>query len=65
MVEFDATIFDRWGEAIYQWNNVEGGWDGRTKNEPEVQNDVYVLKMNAKGFCNTKKSYLETITVIK
>lgn len=28
--EFQATIFNRWGQLIYEWEGTEGGWDGYT-----------------------------------
>ena len=26
----DASIFDRWGLKIFEWNSVNGGWNGRS-----------------------------------
>ena len=26
---FHLQIFDRWGEKVYEGNNVEDGWDGQ------------------------------------
>lgn len=26
---FHAVILNRWGRKVYEWNNPEGGWDGR------------------------------------
>jgi gliding motility-associated-like protein len=28
--EFQATIFNRWGQLIYEWDGTDGGWDGYT-----------------------------------
>ena len=28
--EFQATIFNRWGQLIYEWEGTHGGWDGYT-----------------------------------
>lgn len=25
-----ARIFNRWGEIVYTWNSLNGGWDGYT-----------------------------------
>ncbi|MCX6182456.1 MAG: gliding motility-associated C-terminal domain-containing protein [Bacteroidetes bacterium] len=64
VVDFKATIFDRWGEVIYQWNSLDGGWDGRAKNERQVQVDVYVIKVSAAGVCEDKAD-ISTVTVIR
>jgi len=28
---FDCKIYNRWGVLIYEWNDVDGGWDGIVK----------------------------------
>mgnify|MGYP000660263990 FL=1 len=28
--DFQATIFNRWGQLVYEWDGVDGGWDGYT-----------------------------------
>jgi len=48
IVEFEASIYDRWGNLVYKWNEVEGGWDGTYKGDL-VQEDVYVWVVNARG----------------
>ena len=30
---FNAQVFNRWGKPIYNWNNVENGWDGNINGE--------------------------------
>ncbi len=64
VLDFNATIFDRWGEIIYQWNSLDGGWDGRAKNQNLVQIDVYVVKISATGVCDVQ-SDVSTVTVIR
>lgn len=48
ITEFEAYIFDRWGNLVYKWNDVEGGWDGTYKGE-DVQQDVFVWQVKARG----------------
>ncbi|MFM7023398.1 MAG: gliding motility-associated C-terminal domain-containing protein [Flavobacteriales bacterium] len=64
VVDFNAIIFDRWGEIIYQWNSLDGGWDGRAKDQRQVQIDVYVIKVSASGVCDGQ-SDVSTVTVIR
>lgn len=30
--KLECTIYDRWGLKLYEWDGVNGGWDGNTKN---------------------------------
>ena len=48
IVEFRAIIFNRWGQKIYEWNDVNGGRDG-THNGRDVSDGVYYCLVNAKG----------------
>jgi len=65
--EYEMYIYNRWGDIIFQTNDINVGWDGFYKNN-KVQNDVYVYLIRLKG---DKNSYLKfeeykgTITVLK
>ena len=48
IVEFKATIFNRWGQRLYSWNDINGGWDGRYKGKI-VPDGVYFVNVVAKG----------------
>ncbi|MBP5770110.1 MAG: gliding motility-associated C-terminal domain-containing protein [Bacteroidaceae bacterium] len=48
IVEFKATIFNRWGQRLYSWNDVNGGWDGKV-NGKVVKDGVYFVNVVAKG----------------
>ena len=48
IVEFEATIFNRWGQKIYSWSDPAGGWDG-TFNGKDAKAGVYYLLVKAKG----------------
>ncbi|MFZ9955825.1 MAG: gliding motility-associated C-terminal domain-containing protein [Flavobacteriales bacterium] len=41
---FEMFIFNRWGELIFQSNDVNQGWNGHYQGNP-VQQDVYVYKI--------------------
>lgn len=45
IVDFEMTIWNRWGELIYTTTSMDVGWDGRYKGT-DVQQDVYVYKAN-------------------
>lgn len=62
IVEFHATVFNRWGQRLYQWDDVAEGWDGRVGGN-YVRNGAYYLVVNAKGADGTKYRLKKTINV--
>lgn len=48
IVEFHATIFNRWGQKLYEWDDPAGGWDGTYKGK-DVKQGVYFVLVKAKG----------------
>jgi gliding motility-associated-like protein len=67
---FTFYIFDRWGEIIWQGNNLDERWDGtaRAKGGTEVvQEGVYVWKIITQKTTagKNKKEYVGHVTLIK
>ena len=48
IVEFHAYIFTRNGQKIYDWTNIDGGWDGTYNGRP-VKDGVYFVLVKARG----------------
>ena len=48
IVEFEATIYNRWGQKIYSWNDPSGEWDGTFNGKP-VKEGTYFVYVKAKG----------------
>lgn len=49
IIEFRAMIFNRWGQKIYEWDDItSNGWDG-TFNGKDAKQGVYFLYVKAKG----------------
>ena len=44
-----GIIFNRWGEKIWIWETVQGGWDGRTLSGTLAPDAVYYVKIKAEG----------------
>lgn len=44
IMEFDMTVFNRWGEVIYRSDSFDKGWDGMCKGVPCKQ-DTYVYRI--------------------
>jgi gliding motility-associated-like protein len=54
---FDATIYNRWGQAIYSWNQNNIGWSGLDSNNKECKEDVYYYVFNLVLSNDTKTIY--------
>ncbi len=48
------TIFDRWGEQLWESTSTDNGWDGSYNGIP-VKNDVYVYQLKYTGICNAEE----------
>lgn len=48
IVSFRATIFNRWGQRLYSWDDVNGSWDGKVHGKV-VPDGVYFVNVVAKG----------------
>ena len=72
IVEFHASIYNRWGQKLYEWDDPAGGWDGTFNGKPVAQGVYYVL-VRAKGAdgrtynirrdVNLLRGYTESTTV--
>lgn len=48
IIEFHATIFNRWGQKLYSWDDPAGGWDGKFHGK-DVKQGVYFVLVKARG----------------
>jgi gliding motility-associated-like protein len=53
--KYNLMIFDRWGEKLFETNDIMQGWDG-TFNGTPVQTGVYIWKVKAKEFYRNIKT---------
>jgi gliding motility-associated-like protein len=63
IVEFKATIFNRWGQKLYQWTDPHGGWDGKY-NGKTVKDGVYFVNVVAKGADGTEYKIRKDVNVL-
>lgn len=42
--DYEFTVFNKWGEAIFNTKNYQSGWDGTFKGKP-CEQDIYVWKI--------------------
>ncbi len=48
LVKFKCTIFNRWGNKVYEWTDPSKGWDGKYKGS-YVSTGVYFYIITAQG----------------
>lgn len=66
ITEFQMMIFDRWGNQIFQTDDLHEGWDGRANAGAEIaQQDVYVYKINLKDFAGQSHHYNGQVNLVK
>lgn len=61
---YEFLIFNRWGEVIYQTNNLYDSWDG-TYNGETVKDDVYVWKVLVRDQQSQEHEYNGHVTVLR
>lgn len=44
-VTYEMSIFNRWGERIFNTTDFNSGWDGSFKGKESCPNDVYIYKI--------------------
>ncbi|MFH1321973.1 MAG: gliding motility-associated C-terminal domain-containing protein [Bacteroidota bacterium] len=61
--EFQLQIFNRWGEMIFESDNINNQWDGKFRNRI-VQTGAYVYMVYANGYEKGKIFKSGTVNVI-
>lgn len=62
--EYQLYLYNRWGELIYQSEELYDWWDGTYKGNP-VQEDVFVYKIIYKGINDKQRQKIGTVTLIR
>jgi gliding motility-associated-like protein len=66
ILKFRMLIFDRWGNQIFESNDLYKGWDGKVKGKSELaQEDVYVWKIDMTDPFNKEHQYIGHVTLVK
>lgn len=63
IVSFRATIFNRWGQKIYTWANLDGGWDGMLHGTV-VPDGTYFVVVEARGADGKKYNIKKDVNVL-
>ncbi|WP_276134945.1 gliding motility-associated C-terminal domain-containing protein [Polluticoccus soli] len=57
-------VFNRWGQKMFETNNIEEGWDGTYNGEPQPIG-VYIYTIEAETYTGRKISRQGNVTLIK
>lgn len=49
LATMDAEIYNRWGQKMYEWHTINGGWDGRTTAGVVAPDGTYYYIIKATG----------------
>lgn len=64
IVSFEAKVFNRWGKKLYEWNDIEGGWDGRSDGK-NVPDGAYYLIVKARGADGRNYDVKKVINILR
>lgn len=62
--EFHMDIYNRWGEKVFQTDDIDKGWKAYFDGRP-VPADVYIYQYEAVGFTGKRYAQTGTVTVIR
>lgn len=62
--KFTGTIFNRWGNVVYEWSNVNKGWDGKINGNPAAEGQ-YLFIGNIKMYDGTSYDFQEWLTLMR
>lgn len=62
--EFNMKIFNRWGELIFESNDLHKGWDGTFHNRI-VEQDIYVWVISYRDYKGNSKQLKGTVAVVR
>lgn len=61
---FRMEVYDRWGNLLFETDDLRIGWDGFYKGN-KVMNDVYVWKVYATDFFDEASTFIGHVTVVR
>jgi len=64
IIEFNIIIFDRWGNEIFESNDLNKGWDA-TVNGNVAPQGIYVWKIICKDVLKKQHQYTGHVTLVK
>jgi len=66
ILNYNLSVFDRWGNKIFVGNDITSKWDGRVFNNSDIaQVDVYVWKVVFNDIYGEEHNYMGTVTLVR
>lgn len=67
IVDFRATIFNRWGKKLYEWTDPTGGWDGTMNGDggTNAPDGAYYFVCTARGADGRKYTFKKVINLLR
>jgi len=65
IAQFNAVVRDAKGNVVFEWNTIEGFWDGRDNNNQLMPKGTYYLVVVAVGADGEKHSKKQTIQLFQ
>ena len=64
VTNFTFRVFNRWGEKVFETDDINSSWDGRYKNAP-AQQDIYIWKVETKDVVTGElKEFMGHVTLM-
>ncbi len=63
--KYEFSVVDRWGQVLFQTEDLNLGWDGNHPNGKTVTNDVFMYVVKVVDGNNQEYYYRGTVTVVK
>jgi len=64
ILNFEGMIFNRWGDLIFKWTDINEGWDGSFESLPACDG-VYFYVIKGKNECNEVFRRHGSITILR
>jgi len=62
---YKLSVFDRWGQVIFQTTDTDKGWDGTVNGNLSAPNAVYSYRIIVRDFTGYDHEFIGHITVVK
>jgi len=63
-IVFNCLIYNRWGKLVFEFNNLNNGWNGTIKNTPAGEG-VYYFIIKGKNDCNNEFEQYGFVTLFR
>jgi len=63
LTNFNCKIYDRWGALLFQWTDINTGWNGKDKNGAATDGTYFYVITYADntGKTNTKNGFFQLL----